>query len=202
MTFGEKLKEARQKAGLSQEELSKRMCVSRSAVAKWETDKGLPDVDNLKAIAKLLDVSVDYLLDDESVLDLSVVREPIDLKGEKGLIKKAEVKCDLVKEKFPEYVVYPLTATKKLSKTEKFRDEAMRLFTAFLPGTGCFDSGTDIINALENLNNAFFLAENDKKQLFIVVSDEFMEIRQVAARISGKKFEIGDFKLVKMEKPI
>lgn len=52
------------------------MCVSRSAVAKWETDKGLPDVDSLKAIAKLLDVSVDYLLDDESVLDLSVVREP------------------------------------------------------------------------------------------------------------------------------
>ena len=37
MTFGEKLKEARQKAGLSQEQLSEKLHVSRSAVAKWET---------------------------------------------------------------------------------------------------------------------------------------------------------------------
>ena len=202
MTFGEKLKEARLKAGLSQEELSQRLSVSRSAVAKWETDKGMPDVANLKALAGLLDVSVDYLLDDENTLDLSVIREPVDLKGEKGLIKKAKAKDALVKEKFSDYVVYPLSATKKLSKTEKLRDNAMMLFTAALPGIGCFDSGTDIVNALANLNNTFYLAENDKKQFFIVVSDEFMEIRQVAARISGKKFEIGDYKLVKVQKPL
>jgi len=100
MTFGEKLKEARLKAGLSQEELAQRMSVSRSAVAKWETDKGMPDVANLKAIAGLLDVSVDYLLDDGKALDLSVIKEPIDLKGEKGLIKKAKRKDALVKEIF------------------------------------------------------------------------------------------------------
>ena len=50
MTFGEKLKNARQQAGFSQEELAGKLCVSRSAVAKWETDKGLPDIENLKAI--------------------------------------------------------------------------------------------------------------------------------------------------------
>lgn len=202
MTFGEKLKEARVKAGLSQEELSQRLSVSRSAVAKWETDKGMPDITNLKALSKLLDESVDYLLDDENALDLSVIREPIDLTGEKGLIKKAKAKDALVKQKFSEYVVYPLSATKKLSKAEKLRDEAMTWFTAFLPGIGCFDSGTDIVNAVQNLNNTFYLAENDKKQFFIVVSDEFMEIRQVASRITGKKFEVGDFKLVKVPKPL
>ncbi len=42
MTFGEKLKEARKNAGFSQEELADKMSVSRSAVAKWETDITYP----------------------------------------------------------------------------------------------------------------------------------------------------------------
>ena len=54
--------------------------------------------------------------------------------------------------------------------------------------------GTDIVKALENINNTFYLAENDKKQFFIIVSDEFMEIRQIASPISGKRFEIGNYK--------
>ena len=44
MTLGEKLKIARKQAGLSQEQLSEKLGVSRSAVAKWETDNGIPDV--------------------------------------------------------------------------------------------------------------------------------------------------------------
>ena len=64
MTFGEKLKEARKEAGLSQEQFAEKMSVSRSAIAKWESDKGMPDVNNLKVMAQLLDVSVDYLLDE------------------------------------------------------------------------------------------------------------------------------------------
>lgn len=69
MTLGEKIKEARKQAGLSQEQLSEKLGVSRSAVAKWETDNGIPDVDNLKVLSKLLTVSVDYLLDDGEVLN-------------------------------------------------------------------------------------------------------------------------------------
>ena len=62
MTLGEKIREARSKYGLSQEQLAEKISVSRSAIAKWETDKGLPDVGNLKVLARLLNVSVDYLL--------------------------------------------------------------------------------------------------------------------------------------------
>ncbi len=202
MTFGEKLKEARKNAGFSQEELADKMSVSRSAVAKWETDKGVPDVGNLKAMASLLDVSVDYLLDDGSSLDLSVTREPIDLSGEKGIIKKAKCKDELVKAKFSEYEVYSLIATKKLSFKEKVRDNAMMMFTSALPGIGCFDSGTDILNALEGFNNAYFIAEDDKKQFFIIVNDEFMEIRRIAQRITDKKFEIGNYKFTKAKKAL
>ena len=64
MTLGEKIKEARKQCGLTQEQLADKMAISRSAIAKWESNKGLPDVDNLKVLAKLLNVSVDYLLDD------------------------------------------------------------------------------------------------------------------------------------------
>ena len=79
MTFGEKLREARKAAGLSQEQFAEKMSVSRSAVAKWESDKGLPDVNNLKVMAQLLGVTIDYLLDDEEKLNLSETKEPIDL---------------------------------------------------------------------------------------------------------------------------
>ena len=79
MTFGEKLKEARKNAALSQEQLAEKLSVSRSAIAKWETDKGLPDVNNLKAMAKLLNVSMDYLLDDEEKINFDETKETIDL---------------------------------------------------------------------------------------------------------------------------
>lgn len=38
MKFGEKLRQARKKCGFTQDELAKRLCVSRQAVTKWETD--------------------------------------------------------------------------------------------------------------------------------------------------------------------
>lgn len=46
---------------LTQEQLAERMGVSKSAVAKWETDGGLPDRDNLRKLADAMNVSVDEL---------------------------------------------------------------------------------------------------------------------------------------------
>ena len=79
MTLGEKLKKARLEAGLTQDELAARLMISRQAVSKWESDRGMPDINNIKAISDLLDISIDYLLDDGSSLDLNVTRERIDL---------------------------------------------------------------------------------------------------------------------------
>ena len=78
MTLGEKIKEARKQCGLTQEQLAEKMALSRSAIAKWESNTGLPDVDNLKLLAQLLNVSIDYLLDDGDVMDEHVIREPYD----------------------------------------------------------------------------------------------------------------------------
>lgn len=78
MMLGQKIKIARTNAGLSQEQLAQKLCVSRAAIAKWETDKGLPDIMNLKALAQLLDVSVDSLLSDETTSDRHAAKERID----------------------------------------------------------------------------------------------------------------------------
>lgn len=65
MTFAEKLKTIRKQAGMSQEQLAEKLGVSRQAVTKWETDAGIPDIENIMAISALFDISIDELLSNE-----------------------------------------------------------------------------------------------------------------------------------------
>ena len=44
MSLGEKLRECRKMVNLTQEELAEKLCVSRQAITKWESDKGIPDI--------------------------------------------------------------------------------------------------------------------------------------------------------------
>ena len=128
MTLGEKLKEARKQAGLSQEQLSEKIGVSRSAVAKWETDNGIPDVDNLKILSKLLNVSIDYLLDNGEAIDELVMREPYNL-SEYGKGSKGKRKDRAVLDKFPNAEIHTLIGEQKLTKGEKVIDNVIGIFT-------------------------------------------------------------------------
>ena len=65
MTFAEKLKSIRKQAGMSQEQLAEKLGVSRQAVTKWETDAGIPDIENIMALSALFDISIDELLSNE-----------------------------------------------------------------------------------------------------------------------------------------
>lgn len=65
MTLAENLKATRKQAGLSQEQLAEKLGVSRQAVTKWETGAGIPDIENIRAISALLDISIDDLLSNE-----------------------------------------------------------------------------------------------------------------------------------------
>ncbi len=67
MTLGEKIKNLRTRNNLTQEELADRLFVTRTAVSKWETNRGYPDIANLKSIAELFGVSLDDLVSDEDV---------------------------------------------------------------------------------------------------------------------------------------
>ena len=190
MTLGEKIKEARKQCGLSQEQLAEKMAVSRSAVAKWEANNGLPDVDNLKALAQLLNVSVDYLLDDGEVIDELVIREPYNLSDYGKDIKKKK-KDRVIREKFPDAEIHTLLGKLKLTKSEKVIDNLLGFFTDAPFGT------PELLNSFKNMDKEFYLVEKDGKQFLVTVTDEFIETRQLAKRITADKFEIGNWKFTK-----
>lgn len=185
MTLGKKIKDARKKYGLSQEQLAEKLSVSRSAVAKWEADNGMPDVDNLKALSQLFGVSLDYLLADD-ITDKIVMRENHNLalykKGSKN--KKKE---QIIRERFPNADIYPLWGEQKLTKGEKLTDNLIGFFTDAPFGI------PEFINSIKNASKAFFLVEEASSQFLVTVTDEFMEIRQSCTPLSGNKFETDNF---------
>lgn len=62
--LGSKIKSLRMKRCLTQEQLAKELCVSRQAVAKWETDGGMPDIENIKNLARFFNQSLDEFIND------------------------------------------------------------------------------------------------------------------------------------------
>ena len=86
MEFHEKLKELRQQRGLTQEELAKALYVSRTAISKWESGRGYPNIDSIKAIAKFFSISLDELLSSREVLEIAEADEK----------QKEKYICDLV----------------------------------------------------------------------------------------------------------
>ena len=71
MELHEKIQELRKQKGLTQEELARILHVSRTAVSKWESGRGYPNIDSLKAIAVCFSVTVDTLLSSEELLTLA-----------------------------------------------------------------------------------------------------------------------------------
>ncbi len=65
MDFGEKLKEIRRNEGMSQEQLAEKIGVSRQAITKWETGRGLPDVENMVILAEIFKMTLDELVSQE-----------------------------------------------------------------------------------------------------------------------------------------
>lgn len=65
MNISEKIQILRRDRKWSQDELAEKLEVSRQSVSKWESGKALPDSEKILALAKLFDVSTDFLLKDE-----------------------------------------------------------------------------------------------------------------------------------------
>ena len=188
MTFGEKLKNARQQAGYSQQQLAEKLSVSRSAVAKWETDKGMPDIENLKAISALLNVSLDYLLGSDEAISMKQLREPIDLSQYEKSGKARSRQDAAVLAKFPQAVqIYALVRKKKLSKFESLLEWTV------MPSFGIFEAADQV-----GSNAPCYLVETENKQFLVCVSKEFMDTTELAKRITEKKFVIGDNKFSRL----
>ena len=71
MEFNEKLQGLRRGKGITQEQLADSLYVSRTAVSKWESGRGYPNIESLKAIAKFFSVTVDQLISTDEVLTIA-----------------------------------------------------------------------------------------------------------------------------------
>jgi transcriptional regulator with XRE-family HTH domain len=201
MTFGEKLKKARMEAGYTQNELANKLSVSRAAIAKWESDRGMPDVTNLKAIAEVLSVSIDYLLDAGNVLDFSVTNKAIDLtkygdSQKLSRLKKVEIKEQIIRNEYPDAEILRLTVTKiKNSRRETVADEAIGWFALILGGIPLFGT-QEFGKTVNSLDQQYYLVNEEKAQYFVLLTDEQLISRTLTDRITDKKFEIGDRKFL------
>ena len=183
MTLGEKIREARRKCGLSQEQLAEKLSVSRSAIAKWETDKGLPDVGNLKILARLLNVSVDHLLDETQAADDLVIREAYQLSAYGYGCKKVK-KDRVVRSKFPDAVIYPLLARQEPVELGSLADHTP-------------DCRTNPLDRVKNTDKAFYLIEKDDRQFVVTVTDVYVEIQPLEHPLQGNSFRLGGWNLIK-----
>lgn len=180
MTLGEKIKDCRKKSSLSQEQLAVKLSVSRQAITKWESDRGIPDIENLQNISKLFDISIDYLLEDNKEISNSVIKESIDINSYKKSGKCRSKYDAVVKSKYENAnVIYALVRERKLSKWENIVD--------FIVQSG-------VVKAADSLNDtsSYYLVELGDKQLLVNVTKEFIESRELHSKFTGKKKIIGN----------
>lgn len=121
----------------------------------------MPDVNNLKVMSKLLNVSVDYLLDDEK-LGFNEITEAIHLEDYEKSGKcrdKRDAVC-FAKNKDAS-AIYALISGRKLSKAEWIIDFAVQ------PG---------IVELLDRVNEiaGYYLVEKGGKQYFVKVTNDFI----------------------------
>ena len=75
MTFGEAIKEKREKLGLTQQELAEKLFVSRQTVCRWENGTRCPDLVMAKRISMVLGIALDDLISTEAVQDYTPPKE-------------------------------------------------------------------------------------------------------------------------------
>lgn len=204
MLLGEIIRKARLEAGLTQEELSELLMVSRAAVAKWETNRGLPDIENLKFIASALSVSVDYLLDENNSVDFSITKKPINLNkygfdGRLSGFKKSKIKEQIVLDEYSDSEINMLTVIKTYnSSSEKMVDNFVGWFSTLLGGLPLFGIH-DFSKAVSTLGaEQYYLVDKKDKQYFVFITDEYIISRIMGVAFNSKKFRIGDKEFMKV----
>ena len=189
MTLGEKIRYARKCCNLSQGQLAEKMCVSRSAIAKWETDKGLPDVENLKMLSRLLHISVDALLEDNAD---TIIRQPYSLTALGRGCKKVR-KDRLMRQRFPDAAISPLQGRPELNEQDGILDSTRGFLTPVPFGS------PEFMKSVKDLDRSFYLVEQEGEQFFVTVTDEHLEICPMEQKLTEKTFQIGSWIFVRCD---
>lgn len=86
MEFHEKLQQLRKQKELTQEQLAQQLFVSRTAVSKWESGRGYPNLESLKDISRLFSISIDELLSNNELLELAETETRANVSKLSGLV--------------------------------------------------------------------------------------------------------------------
>lgn len=78
MTFGKTLKERRSQLDLTQQEVAKKLYISRQTISNWENGKSYPDLDMLIKISDVYHVSIDSLLKGDQELKKSLDTQKVE----------------------------------------------------------------------------------------------------------------------------
>ena len=131
MDMGKRIKEARKQAGLTQKELAQKLGLATGTVQQYELNKRSPRIEQLKEIASVLDVTLEYLLGHENIKTKKVFRAVLNENGKEledllgldpGSIVSFYEKRDLKKRYFRDEKVEEI-----LEKLDKLKPEAQIL---------------------------------------------------------------------------
>ena len=187
MKLNEKIKTYRKIFDLSQEQLAEKLNVSRQVITKWESDNGLPDIENLKSLSKTFNVSIDYLLNEDEEVLHPVLRENYELE-KNNYNTRYNYAISYLKKNYPEpSIIYGLSQSKDLTTLEWITD--------FIVGPG-------IIDMIHWLNEfaIWFLVEKETQSLLIKVTKEYIETTEISNLIDKKKFIHEKNKFIRLNK--
>ena len=190
MKLSEKLKKYRKVFDLTQEQLAEKINVSRQVITKWESENGLPEIENLKALANLFDVSIDFLLDDDKTINYPIIKEKYTLE-KNTYSNRYDFAVDYLKKHYPkENAIYVLTQTQNGERNN------LTKFFSFI--TFKVSDISYVINWLNDLA-IWFVVETEKQKLLIKVTKEYIEARELSSIVDINKFTYEGNKFLKVE---
>ena len=190
MDFGDRLKQYRLKEGLSQEQLADKIGVSRQAITKWETKRGLPDVENMIILAELFKLTLDEL-----------VLEEVKKQEEKSVVYESETVYDIDTGK---HFDINLTSARKITiKTGVDEKIHVVLSSETLEEIGSFfkvklnEKRNKLEVDLVNKKGVSRFEAQESIDITLLLPEKFTEHTEVAA--SAKELYIEDLRLNRLE---
>lgn len=190
MQSGEKIQRLRSELNLSQKELADKLEVSRQAIAKWETNRGIPDIENLKRIAQLFNVSIDYLVYEEESIQDYVMKIPIDIEQYPMPKGNAVREDQVVLENYPNaQSIRELYRQKNMTNKEKVVDFLL------LPGIH------EVQDHWRDSSKYYLVEEKGIDYLVNVTHNEILT-RRLDMDLSEKFFEFADDRFMKTRRKL
>lgn len=151
----------------------------KASYYKMESNNGKPDIINLKTIAQLFDISIDCLMDDESVLEYKALKEPINIHD------YSKVKGNKLREDFVVLDKYA-NATKIVQLSWKKKMSRKEIILDYIFGMMYFT-----ISHWQNLS-PYYLVEQFDDQYLVKVTNNSIISKKLALKMISNNYELDD----------